>query len=100
MRATNMGGKSCARAHKSFGSHLRLVSAWLVLPAIAVGVLSTGTVVAQRGGAFGSHALTAPPRDGWRTNGGNLYNQRYSPLTRIDRGNVGELKGVWRTHLN
>ena len=37
-------------------------------------------------------ALTAPPRDGWRTNGGNLYNQRYSPLTRIDRGNVASSK--------
>ena len=31
-------------------------------------------------GAFAPRALTAPPRDGWRTNGGNLYNQRYSPL--------------------
>ena len=44
--------------------------------------------------------MTSPPRDGWRTNGGNLGNQRYSPLTRIDRGNVAQLKGVWRTHLN
>jgi len=50
--------------------------------------------------AFSSAALIQPPRDGWRTNGGNFYNQRYSPLTSIDRSNVAQLKGVWRTHLN
>jgi quinohemoprotein ethanol dehydrogenase len=49
---------------------------------------------------FTSQALTQLPRDGWRTNGGNLFNQRYSPLTTIDRSNVAQLKGVWRTHLN
>jgi quinohemoprotein ethanol dehydrogenase len=61
--------------------------------------LST-TAAAARGNAFDSAALTAVPREGWRTNGGNLYNQRYSPLTLIDRSNVAQLKGVWRTHLN
>ncbi len=30
--------------------------------------------------------LTAPPRTGWPTNGGNLYNQRYSPLNAINAG--------------
>ncbi len=44
--------------------------------------------------------LTAPPRDGWITNGGNLYNQRYSPLARINKANVATLKPAWRTHLN
>jgi quinohemoprotein ethanol dehydrogenase len=48
---------------------------------------------------FTAEELLALPRDGWWTNGGNLYNQRYSPLTAIDRDNVGRLKGVWRTHL-
>ncbi len=46
--------------------------------------------------------LPAPleqPRAGWPTNGGNLFNQRYSPLVAIDRANVAQLKGVWRTHL-
>ena len=47
-----------------------------------------------------SHPLVQAPRDGWVTNGGNYYNQRYSPLTAIDRSNVSQLKGVWRTHLN
>jgi len=50
--------------------------------------------------AFKGSALVAPPTAGWPTNGGNLKNQRYSPLESINRTNVGALKGVWRTHLN
>jgi alcohol dehydrogenase (cytochrome c) len=44
-------------------------------------------------------SLVPPPTVGWPTNGGNWYNQRYSPLTEIDRGNVANLKGVWHTRL-
>ena len=36
---------------------------------------------------------------GWLTNGGNLANQRYSPLTEINRDNVANLRGVWRASL-
>jgi alcohol dehydrogenase (cytochrome c) len=50
-------------------------------------------------GHFASTALTVPPAANWPTNGGNLYNQRYSPLTAINRGNVSQLKGVWRARL-
>src|SRR5581483_5244296 len=50
--------------------------------------------------AFTAQQLVAPPTSGWLTNGGSLYNQRYSPLTAINRDNVKELKAVWRTHLN
>ena len=50
--------------------------------------------------AFSAPQLLAPPKDGWVTNGGTLFNQRYSPLTAINRDNVKDLKGVWRTHLN
>ncbi len=49
--------------------------------------------------AFAADTLAAPPRDGWLTNGGNLYNQRYSPLRQINRDNVGGLKAVWRASL-
>jgi alcohol dehydrogenase (cytochrome c) len=49
--------------------------------------------------AFKGEALVRPPTAGWPTNGGNWYNQRYSPLTAIDRDNVANLKGVWRTRL-
>lgn len=49
---------------------------------------------------FSKSGLVRPPASGWLTNGGNLYNQRYSPLTRVNRANVADLKAVWRTHLN
>ncbi len=50
--------------------------------------------------AFTAQQLVAPPRDGWITNGGNIFNQRYSPLTQINRDNVGRLKPSWRVALN
>ncbi|MEJ1965067.1 MAG: PQQ-binding-like beta-propeller repeat protein [Gammaproteobacteria bacterium] len=50
--------------------------------------------------AFNGQQLTALPRDAWITNGGNLYNQRYSPLTEINRDTVKNLKAEWRIHLN
>jgi alcohol dehydrogenase (cytochrome c) len=69
---------------------------------IAAVVACAGSVDAQtirRAPAFASTDLVAPPSSDWPTNGGNWYNQRYSPLTQIDRGNVANLKGVWRTRL-
>src|SRR5207249_11720297 len=50
-------------------------------------------------GDFSAARLTAPPTASWPTNGGNLYNQRYSPLAAINRANVAQLKGVWRARL-
>ncbi|HUN26878.1 MAG TPA: PQQ-binding-like beta-propeller repeat protein [Steroidobacteraceae bacterium] len=50
--------------------------------------------------AFSAAQLAAYPRDGWYTNGGNLANQRFSPLDLINRANVGGLKAVWRASLN
>ncbi|TAJ94150.1 MAG: quinonprotein alcohol dehydrogenase [Gammaproteobacteria bacterium] len=50
--------------------------------------------------AFTAEQLHALPTDGWVTNGGNLYNQRYSPLAAINRDNIKQVKAVWRTHLN
>ena len=46
-----------------------------------------------------SARLVAPPTTSWPTNGGDWYNRRYSPLDSIDRSNVAQLKGVWRTRL-
>jgi quinohemoprotein ethanol dehydrogenase len=54
----------------------------------------------RRAPAFSAEQLLAPPGRDWLTNGGNLFNQRYSPLAKIDRDNVAGLKGVWRTHLD
>src|SRR5690606_20196502 len=71
--------------------------------------LLPGVSVAQEGSApraitpapaFSVEQLLSHPRESWVTNGGNLYNQRYSPLDQINRGNVAELKAEWRTHLN
>ena len=44
--------------------------------------------------------LTAFPTSSWPTNGGDVYNRRYSPLMQINRDNVAQLKAVWRTRLN
>jgi alcohol dehydrogenase (cytochrome c) len=49
--------------------------------------------------AFNSERLSALPTDEWITNGGTLANQRYSPLTLINRDNVSGLKGKWRTGM-
>jgi alcohol dehydrogenase (cytochrome c) len=49
---------------------------------------------------FSADELTALPREGWITNGGNIYNQRYSPLDQINRDTVGDLKAVWRARLD
>jgi alcohol dehydrogenase (cytochrome c) len=54
-----------------------------------------GVVLAAQG-----RDLVAPPTTSWPTNGGDLYNRRYSPLTQITRDNVGGLKAVWRARLN
>jgi alcohol dehydrogenase (cytochrome c) len=55
--------------------------------------------VKTAGHEFSGARLTAHPTTSWPTNGGNLYNQRYSPLTAINRDNVTQLKGVWRARL-
>ena len=68
--------------------------------AVAALLVASGDAqVARTSNAFSAAALTAPPTTNWPTNGGNLYNQRYSPLTAINRGNVAQLKGVWRARL-
>jgi quinohemoprotein ethanol dehydrogenase len=65
---------------------------------LAIVAVSTGVATAGHGqSAHESHV--APPTAGWPTNGGDWYNRRYSPLTAIDRGNVAQLKGVWRARL-
>jgi glucose dehydrogenase len=49
--------------------------------------------------AFTAQQLLTPPTDNWITNGGSLYNQRYSPLKLINRDNVAGLKAHWRTGM-
>jgi alcohol dehydrogenase (cytochrome c) len=52
-----------------------------------------------RAPAFNAERLSTLPTDEWITNGGTLANQRYSPLTLINRDNVAGLKGKWRTGM-
>jgi alcohol dehydrogenase (cytochrome c) len=69
--------------------------------AIAALLVTAGVAQVRQGSAhdFSAVTLTAPPSTSWPTNGGNLYNQRYSPLTAVNRNNVALLKGVWRARL-
>jgi alcohol dehydrogenase (cytochrome c) len=53
-----------------------------------------------RAPAFGAAELVKPPAANWITNGGNVSNQRYSTLEQINRGNVAQVKAVWRVSLN
>ena len=57
------------------------------------------TVFGQQAAVFSPEQLASLPTTQWVTNGGDLYNRRYSPLTQINPSNVNELKGVWRTQL-
>ena len=50
--------------------------------------------------AFTGVQLKGGADQGWITNGGNSFNQRYSPLTQINRANVKGMKAVWKTSLN
>jgi quinohemoprotein ethanol dehydrogenase len=69
-------------------------------PLIGVSIFFTPFVASgQNAPAFSAEELLALPTANWITNGGDLYNRRYSPLTEINRDNVSELKGVWRTRL-
>jgi len=77
------------------------VSALLLAGGIALDSQRPGPSTALgTSAAFSAKELAAPPRAGWLKNGGNLFNQNYSPLTQINRETVAGLKGVWRTHLN
>ena len=49
--------------------------------------------------AFTPKELTALPTDSWPTNGGNIFNQRYSPATEINTSNVANMKAIWRTGM-
>src|SRR5258707_15691790 len=50
--------------------------------------------------ALSGRELAKFPVASWPTNGGDVFNRRYSPLSEIKRDNVKTLKGVWRTGLN
>ncbi|HVY65307.1 MAG TPA: PQQ-binding-like beta-propeller repeat protein [Gammaproteobacteria bacterium] len=74
-----------------------------IIAALAAAVCSAPALAQREAAAppkFTAKQLTAPAGDHWITNGGNIYNQRYSTLALINKGNVAQLKPAWRTHLN
>jgi alcohol dehydrogenase (cytochrome c) len=73
-----------------------------VLAAAALLLAACSAPSATRPGGGAQTVAAGPvraPTAGWPTNGGDLYNRRYSPLRQIDRSNVAKLKGVWRARL-
>jgi quinohemoprotein ethanol dehydrogenase len=81
-------------------ARISLKAAGLLL-ALTFGMLSAEPQAAKQttAPAFTAKQLSQLPRDAWITNGGNIANQRYSPLTQINPTNVKNLKANWRTHL-
>ncbi len=80
-------------------SHRRLGIGLLLI--LAVTVLTVAGCGSKKGvPAFTADQLTTLPTQNWITNGGTLFNQRYSPLKQVTSSNVADLKGVWRVHLN
>jgi quinohemoprotein ethanol dehydrogenase len=49
--------------------------------------------------AFTAAQLLVPPTTSWITNGGTLFNQRYSPLNLINKDNVKGLRALWRSAM-
>lgn len=75
-------------------------SAWVVLSFGMLTMLGIETCTpAAPDDSISNDSLKAPQAADWPTNGGNLYNQRYSSLTEINRDNVSGLKGVWQARL-
>ena len=74
---------------------MRTVSLWIAF------VLSIFAVVpGEASDPEIDRLLQSPVATDWVTNGGNLTNQRYSALKKIDLTNVKQLKGAWMTRLS
>ena len=82
-------------------SALTFVAAGLAAGAVCAVALAQGPQAQSitPSPAFAGQDLTTFPTTGWLTNGGDVYNRRYSPLTQINRDNVAQLKAAWRTQL-
>jgi alcohol dehydrogenase (cytochrome c) len=72
----------------------------LVAVALVNSLAQAESVRIKAAPAFTKQQLTAPPTSAWITNGGTIFNQRYSPLTQINKDTVRNLRAEWRIHLN
>jgi len=76
-------------------------ASWLAVGALLFCQASSASEPAiRKAPAFKPAELAAQPREGWLTNGGNLSNQRYSPLDQINKTNIASMKAVWRASLH
>ena len=100
-----MSGGSVAAVASATLSRCRLILVMrlrflaVVSSVVALAALSVAAQDSRKSELSGAK-LAAHPAANWPTNGGNLFNQRYSPLKTINRENVARLKGVWRARLN
>ena len=78
---------------------LTAVVAALALGFVAHNASAADDVMIKKAPAFKAKDLTTLPTDRWITNGGTIENQRYSPLTQINKDNVAQLKAVWTSHM-
>ena len=78
---------------------MRLISHWAVLGLLAATAAFADTPAIKLAPRFSAAQLLAQPQEGWITNGGTLFNQRYSPLEILNRDNIGKLKALWRTGM-
>jgi quinohemoprotein ethanol dehydrogenase len=69
-------------------------------PLLILGSLSANAQRIESAPDFGAADLVRLPAQNWITNGGNIYNQRYSVLDQINRDNIDDVKAVWRVSLN
>jgi hypothetical protein len=65
-------------------------------PALGVGRLALGLVVALAAAGPAAAQYGAPANGEWLTYGGDLGSTKYSPLDQIDRDNFGDLRIAWR----
>ncbi|HWW78656.1 MAG TPA: hypothetical protein VNY82_03615, partial [Steroidobacteraceae bacterium] len=79
---------------------VRRVTVALAAVACVVGRSAlAGDTGIQRAPAFDAKQLTTLPTADWITNGGTLFNQRYSPLKSLNKDNVSGLKALWRSGM-
>ena len=77
-----------------------MTNPWKHICPVLIACLIPTVGAATEAPAFSATELVPAPTNSWPTNGGNIYNQRYSPLNEINTDNVKNLKAEWRTHLN
>lgn len=76
-----------------------VAAAMMVATTLSSGPALAAETAIEKAPAFSAKQLTTLPKDAWITNGGTLANQRYSPLSLINRDNVAGLKALWRTGM-